>query len=156
MAAITSTAPVATDPAEVVPTATADAAACTRNNRTRLVTVSISAQRMWMCQGTTMVGASPVTTGIDNAADRTPTGTWKIVARETNRFLVGVDYRVHVAYWLPFFGDFGFHDSPWQRVAYGSSDYRTRGSRGCVHVPGPEMAALYRWASVGTTVTVRA
>ncbi|WP_296392119.1 L,D-transpeptidase [Williamsia sp.] len=157
-AAVTSSAPApgSEAPTSSARTAVEDAVACAGNTGTRLVTVSISEQRMWMCQGTRTVSASPVTTGIDNAADRTPTGTWKVVARETDRFLVGPDYRVHVDYFLPFFDDYGFHDSPWQKFPYGSQDYRTGGSRGCIHVPGPEMAALYRWAAVGTTVTVRA
>ncbi len=157
-AAVTSSAPAPTTeaPSSSAATAAEDARACAGNTGTRLVTVSISEQRMWTCDGKRTVSASPVTTGIDNPRDRTPTGTWKIVSRETDRFLVGADYRVHVNYWLPFFGDFGFHDSPWQPFPYGSADYKTGGSRGCVHVPGPAMAALYRWASVGTTVTVRA
>lgn len=157
-AAVTSSAPAPTTgaPSTTASTAAADAVACAGNAGTRLVMVSISEQRMWMCQGTRTISASPVTTGIDNATDRTPTGTWNVVARETDRFLVGPDYRVHVNYFLPFFDDYGFHDSPWQKFPYGSQDYRTGGSRGCVHVPGPEMAALYRWAAVGTTVTVRA
>lgn len=158
-AAVTSSAPAPTTgaPSATATTASADAVACAGNTGTRrLVMVSISSQRMWMCQGTRTISASPVTTGIDNPTDRTPTGTWNVVARDTDRFLVGPDYRVHVNYFLPFFDDYGFHDSPWQTFPYGSQGYRTGGSRGCVHVPGPEMAALYRWAAVGTTVTVRA
>lgn len=157
-AAVTSSAPAPTTeaPSSSAATAAADARACAGNTGTRLVTVSISEQRMWTCDGRRTVSASAVTTGIDNPVDRTPTGTWKVVARDTDRFLVGPDYRVHVNYFLPFFDDYGFHDSPWQTFPYGSQDYRTGGSRGCVHVPGPAMAALYRWAAVGTTVTVRA
>ncbi len=159
-AAVTSSAtppPVSSaPPSSTATTAAADAVACANNTGGRLVTVSISEQRMWTCQGTRTVSASPVTTGIDNRTDRTPTGTWNVVARETDRFLVGPDYRVHVNYFLPFFDDYGFHDSPWQTFPYGSQDYKTGGSRGCVHVPGPAMAALYKWAAVGTTVTVRA
>ncbi|GGF27522.1 L,D-transpeptidase [Williamsia phyllosphaerae] len=159
-AAVTSDAPAPAPtteaPSSSAVTAAADARACAGNGGARLVTVSISEQRMWMCQGTRTISASPITTGIDNPTDRTPTGTWNVVARETDRFLVGPGYRVHVNYFLPFFDDYGFHDSPWQTFPYGSQGYRTGGSRGCVHVPGPEMAALYRWAAVGTTVTVRA
>ncbi|MBT0565465.1 L,D-transpeptidase [Williamsia sp. CHRR-6] len=130
-------------------------AMCASNREPRAVVVSISQQTMWMCQGPELFGDSPVTTGIDTPKNRTPTGSWRIVARETDRFLTGPDYRVFVHFWMPFFGDFGFHDSPWQRFAYGTAMYKTAGSRGCVHVPAQAMGVLYRWATVGTLVTIR-
>ncbi|GAA2393868.1 MULTISPECIES: L,D-transpeptidase [Gordonia] len=121
----------------------------------RLIRVSLSQQAMWMCDGRRPVSSSPVTTGNVARGDGTPTGTWTVQSRETNRDLVGPGYRDHVRYWLPFFGDFGFHDAPWQKTAFGDREaFKTAGSRGCVHVPGPEMKHLYDWAEVGTTVTV--
>ncbi|MGJ0120597.1 L,D-transpeptidase [Williamsia sp. MIQD14] len=156
-AAVTSAAPSRSGVAPTTSSiAAADTAACRGVDGGKSVVVSISEQRMRMCDASSLVEASYVTTGIDNRTDRTPTGTWKIVAEETDRYLVGSDYRVFVHYWMPFFGDFGFHDSPWQNFDYGSPKYRTNGSRGCVHVPGATMASLYRWAGVGTTVTIRA
>ncbi|MGU3293831.1 L,D-transpeptidase [Williamsia sp. M5A3_1d] len=154
-AAVTSAPPTGSTPTAAAIDA-ADTAACRDGVRGKSIVVSISEQRMRMCDTSSLVEASYVTTGIDNRTDRTPTGTWKIVAEETDRYLVGADYRVFVHYWMPFFGDFGFHDSPWQNFDYGSPRYRTNGSRGCVHVPGATMASLYRWAGVGTTVTIRA
>jgi lipoprotein-anchoring transpeptidase ErfK/SrfK len=62
-----------------------------------------------------------------------------------------------VLYWVPFNGDFGLHDAPWQTMPFGSKDYPEHGSHGCVHVPAATMAWLYRWSSVGdTVVTVEA
>jgi lipoprotein-anchoring transpeptidase ErfK/SrfK len=62
-----------------------------------------------------------------------------------------------VKYWIPFQGPlFGFHDSPWQRFPYGGPEYRTQGSHGCIHVPLSAIRFLYRWASVGTPVRIRA
>ncbi|MCP2195036.1 L,D-transpeptidase [Williamsia deligens] len=133
----------------------ADAQACRTASAPRTVTVSIRSQRMWLCTGTTTTAASPITTGIDTPVDRTPTGTWRIIDRQTDRYLVGPDYRVFVHYWLQFYGDYGFHDSPWQDFPYGDPRYRSSGSRGCVHVPEPMMARLYTWAGLGTTVTIR-
>jgi lipoprotein-anchoring transpeptidase ErfK/SrfK len=133
----------------------ADAQACRTASGPRTVTVSIAEQRMWLCSGSSTTAASPVTTGIDTPIDRTPTGTWRIIDRETDRYLVGPDYRVFVHYWLQFFGDYGFHDSPWQDLPYGDPRYRSSGSRGCVHVPEPMMSRLYDWATLGTTVTIR-
>ncbi|MGZ8176440.1 L,D-transpeptidase [Williamsia sp. SKLECPSW1] len=151
-AAVTSQAPTSTQSAEQI----ADAQACRTSSAPRTISVSISRQRMWLCTGTSTAVASPITTGIDTPVDRTPVGTWKIIDRETDRYLVGPDYRVFVHYWLQFFGDYGFHDSPWQTFPYGDIRYRSAGSRGCVHVPEPMMARLYTWATLGTTVTIRA
>ncbi|SIS07186.1 L,D-transpeptidase [Williamsia sterculiae] len=137
------------------PVLTAATDACRGNTAPQLVKVSLGQQHMWMCQLDKPVDQSPVTTGSVDRGDGTPLGTWQIESRETRRFLDGPDYRVFVDYWLPFFEDFGFHDSPWQKFPYGDrSLYKVVGSRGCVHVPTDAMAALYRWANVGTTVTV--
>ncbi|WP_299570889.1 L,D-transpeptidase [uncultured Williamsia sp.] len=153
-AAVTSSAPSATPTQSAQQIA--DAQACRTTSGPRTVAVSIGRQRMWLCSGSSTVVASPVTTGIDTPIDRTPVGSWTIIDRETDRFLVGPDYRVFVHYWLQFFGDYGFHDSPWQDFPYGDPRYRSSGSRGCVHVPEPMMARLYDWATLGTRVTISA
>jgi lipoprotein-anchoring transpeptidase ErfK/SrfK len=128
---------------------------CEGNTDARLITVSLSEQSLALCEHDNPVGYSPVTTGRVALGDGTPLGTWHINSRETDRFLTGPDYRVFVNYWLPFFGDYGFHDSSWQDFAYGDTTaYKSRGSRGCIHVPRPEMDKLYQWVRIGTTVTI--
>jgi lipoprotein-anchoring transpeptidase ErfK/SrfK len=62
----------------------------------------------------------------------------------------------HVEYWMPYDGNYGFHDSAWQTFPYGSQQYRTAGSHGCVHLPLSTMAWLYNWAKLGATVTIKA
>ena len=58
-------------------------------------------------------------------------------------------------YWIPFDAPlFGFHDSSWQTFPYGSQQYRTDGSHGCVHMPLADIAFLYEWANVGATVVI--
>lgn len=128
---------------------------CARGDDERRIVVSVSQQRMWLCAHGRSTRSSPVTTGRSATGHGTPIGSWRIVSHETARFLEGPGYRIRVKYWLPFFGDVGFHDSPWQRFPFGDREqYKTRGSLGCVHVPGPMMAELYRWTRVGTVVTV--
>jgi len=105
-----------------------------------------------MCQGAKQVYDSPATTGETDNGDATPTGSWLIQSRETDRYLVGPGYRDYVHYWLPFNGDFGFHDATWQTMPFGSPNYHTNGSHGCVHLPMTAVQWLYRWAQVGTTV----
>ncbi len=120
--------------------------------------VSVRRQHEWLCARRQLVRDSPVTTGaIGLPYDATPTGTFHVQARDTNTVLTLVDGAQYtVKYWIPFDAPlFGFHDAPWQTMAYGSPRFRTRGSHGCVHVPLATMRFLYRWVRVGATVRVR-
>jgi hypothetical protein len=117
--------------------------------------VDLSQQRARMCDGGQQLRTTLVTTGASAHGDATPKGTWRVQARVRNTTLhpaAGGAYPVK--YWLPYNGPYGAHDSPWQKFAYGSSLYKTKGSHGCVHVPGAMMAWLFNWARVGTTVTI--
>jgi hypothetical protein len=132
---------------------------CAGNVHRQLVLVSIATQHLWMCTGTALAYSTAVTTGaVDLPYDSTPTGTFEIQGRVTHTTLTlntGKTYAVN--YWIPFQGPlFGFHDSSWQTFPYGSQLYRTQGSHGCVHMPLPAIAFLYRWADTGATVTIRA
>uniref|UniRef100_UPI003D939DDA L,D-transpeptidase n=1 Tax=Gordonia sp. B7-2 TaxID=3420932 RepID=UPI003D939DDA len=111
---------------------------CLGNRAARMVKVSLGEQMMAMCARERVVATSLVTTGSVALRHGTPLGSWRINSRETDRHLSGPDYRVFVHYWLPFFRDYGFHDSSWQKFPYGDQvQYRTRGSRGCIRAaPG--------------------
>jgi lipoprotein-anchoring transpeptidase ErfK/SrfK len=147
----------AVDPPPIVQiNAGSDKTPCARNTEARLVLVSIAAQRAWMCQAAVQVYSTLVTTGADNVGDGTPLGTWHVQDKQTDRYLVGPGYRDFVHYWMPFDGDFGFHDSPWQTMPYGSSGYKANGSHGCIHLPAAAMTWFFGWASTGTTVTIAA
>ena len=116
---------------------------------------------MWACSAQDEVYDSAVTTGATSLGDATPTGTWQVYSKQTNRHLIGSDSRGSwddfVNYWMPFYGDYGFHDASWQTFPFGDlQDYPTQGSHGCVHLSLSAMAWLYNWAEVGTTVTVQA
>lgn len=139
-------------PAPVLVGSTDDGTSCATNSYDQLVLVSISKQHMWVCAQHRQIDSSPVTTGktVDN--DQTPLGSWRVQAKQRDRYLVGPGYRDYVHYWMPFNGDFGLHDAPWQTMPYGSKDYTVDGSHGCVHVPRDTMARLYGWASAGNTV----
>ena len=121
------------------------------------VIVSIGQQHAWVCAGARQVKDSAVTTGATASGDGTPTGTWHVQAKQTDRMLTVLSGEsFHVDYWVPYDGVYGFHDSSWQKFPYGSSQYRTDGSHGCVHFPHTIMAWLYNWVQVGATVTIRA
>jgi hypothetical protein len=128
---------------------------CRTNTAAKRMIVSISHQLGRLCARNQQILTTPVTTGASARGYGTPMGTWHIQAKQRNRYLypaAGGAYYVH--YWMPYAGDYGLHDSSWQRFPYGSSLYRTQGSHGCVHVPGPMMALFYDWAPLGTTVTI--
>ena len=151
---------------QAVQTKTADAApaqpsACQSNTAAKAVIVSLSKQHMWVCGGGQQVYDTAVTTGATAYGDGTPTGTWAVQSKQTDRYLTGSDSRGswndYVNFWMPFNGDYGFHDATWQTFPFGSlTQYQTGGSHGCVHLPLTAMQWLYNWAPVGTTVTIEA
>jgi hypothetical protein len=128
---------------------------CSKNSLSQLIVVSISQQHMWACQTYNQVYDSPVTTGAyEVAGDTTPTGTWHIYSKQTDTHLIGPTWDDYVHYWMPFYSDYGFHDATWQTFPFGGPEYPTQGSHGCVHLPLSNMAWLYNWAKIGTTVTI--
>lgn len=131
-----------------------DSTACENNTAATAVLVDISQQHAWMCEAARQVFTTPVTTGALKNNWQTPTGSWAVQAKERDRYLTGPGYKDYVHYWVPFNGDFGFHDAPWQTMSYGTQGYRTNGSHGCVHLPAKAMVWLYSWITVGTKVTI--
>lgn len=146
----------ATNPPAAKPAAAPSA--CAHNATGKLVLVDVSQQHLWLCQGATSTFDSPVTSGaVALPYDSTPTGSFEIQQKDRNRTLTLLGGKQFtVKYWIPFQGPlFGFHDSPWQTMPYGSQDYRTEGSHGCVHLPLATIKHLYHWAEVGTAVRIR-
>lgn len=131
---------------------------CASNRETKAVIVNISQQHMWSCNGTDVIYQTAVTTGATKLGNATPTGTWQVYAKQTDRYLSGSDshgsWNDHVNYWMPYDGDFGFHDATWQTLSFGSPKYTSKGSHGCVRLPLAAMKWLYNWAPVGTTITI--
>lgn len=135
--------------------AVSNSGACAGNPAGRkLVLVSISRQHLWGCSGSNQVYDTAITSGAYLAGHATPTGTWHIYSKSRDLYLTGPGYKYFVNYWMPFYADYGFHDSSWQIFTYGSPEYASDGSHGCVHLPASAAAWLYAWAPVGTTVTI--
>jgi hypothetical protein len=129
---------------------------CAANDHGRVVLVSISHQHLWTCTGHHLVMSTPVTTGKTLPGDATPRGNFAVEDRVANTTLHPTSGLViPVAYWIPFDGNvYGFHNAPWQTMPYGSSDYRTEGSIGCIHVPLDALRELFYWVHDGTTVRI--
>jgi hypothetical protein len=130
---------------------------CTANRRPQWVFVSLKRQHMWLCEKNRVAEQTPITSGMTGPDTETPTGRYRIQGLNRNSVLTlntGATYPVK--FWIPFDAPlFGFHDSSWQHFPYGSERYRTDGSHGCVHVPLTAIRFLYRWAEIGTPVTIR-
>ena len=104
---------------------------CAANTAAQLVLVSVSQQHAWMCAGTTLASATPVTTGALVGEDQTPTGSWTIQSKQVDRNLTGPGYSQHVHYWMPYDGDFGLHDATWQTFAWAFHRQRVEGVGTC-------------------------
>jgi lipoprotein-anchoring transpeptidase ErfK/SrfK len=132
---------------------------CAGNTLEQLVRVSLRDQYLWLCQRSTDVMDTPITSGASALPyDATPTGDFHVQSRDRNTVLtLNTGKQYDVKYWIPFSAPlFGFHDAPWQNFPYGSAQYKTDGSHGCVHMPLTAIAFFYRWVRVGASVHIRA
>ncbi|MDQ2750672.1 MAG: L,D-transpeptidase family protein [Actinomycetota bacterium] len=119
------------------------------------VNIDISTQLARFCSARQQVLVSYVTTGASLLGNGTPTGNWRVQAKVANTVLHPAGGGAYpVRFWVPYNGAYGLHDSSWQHFAYGSAQYRTNGSHGCVHVPPRVMAWFFGWAPIGTVVSI--
>ena len=140
-----------------------DVAGCSNlDGSTTYIEVNISTQHMCVWDNGSVVYESPLTSGASRAGFGTPAGLYAIYAKTTNFWMdghpLGYDYLVHVDYWMPFYGNYGLHDSCnsvscW-RSSFGGQDYTYNGSHGCVNLPHETAAFLYDWSHIGTPVWV--
>ncbi|MGF0039688.1 L,D-transpeptidase family protein [Peptoniphilaceae bacterium SGI.131] len=120
------------------------------------IVINLSTQRMYYYLNGKLHVDTGVVTGMPSRGWATPTGYYAIYSKETNRDLVGADYRLPVEYWMPFYGDYGIHDvyyRTWDEYNY-SGTYLYNGSHGCVNTPLDAVRYIYNNAPVGTPVTI--
>lgn len=67
--------------------------------------------------------------------------------------LVGEDYSSDVDYFIPFYGNVGFHDASWRR-SFGGTQYKQKGSHGCVNLPYDMAEEIYNTVEKGMPVIV--
>jgi len=117
------------------------------------VEVNLSAQHMFCYKDGVLALDAPCVTGCVGKGTITHVGVYPIYSKETDRDLVGENYRSHVNYWMPFNAGEGLHDATW-RSSFGGSIYLTSGSHGCVNLSNSVAAKLYDLVEVGTPVFV--
>ncbi|MEI7603422.1 MAG: L,D-transpeptidase [bacterium] len=127
-----------------------------KNNAPKFIYISIADQKMYAYEYGVPVFTTVVTTGKDLSP--TVTGKFAIFQKKEQEHLRGVDtsghnYDVLVNYWMPFYQDYGIHDTP-TPTNYGGMDYHTRGSLGCIRTPLTNVKWLYNWAEIDTPVWV--
>ncbi len=115
------------------------------------VEVDISEQNLYLYVDDELYLTADVVTGRKNKYD-TRLGCNPIYAKQTNRYLKGDDYNVHVDFWLPFDKGQGLHDASWRKT-FDDDDY-LNGSHGCVNMKYADAKTVYENVSVGTKVLV--
>lgn len=118
------------------------------------VEVSVDNQYVWCYQDGKLITETPVVTGDVATVCDTPKGAFRVSYKTTDTYLQGATWYDHVDYWIPYFGNYGIHDSDW-RDEYGGDIYLTSGSHGCVNTPLEPMSIIYDCAFVGMPVVVR-
>ncbi len=134
-----------------------------------MILVNIAQQWLWVYQDRKLVYRTPVTTGMPQL--RTPTGMFTVQFKESNVTFIspwpkGSPYYYspeHVNYAMYFAYDgYYIHDAPWRKCfgpgtnvphtcPDGSQD---TGSHGCVNVPTPAGAWIYKWVHNGARVSI--
>ena len=83
----------------------------------------------------------------------TPNGVFSVYAKETNKSIKNDnDSTAHdVAYWMPFYGNYGIQDASW-RSSFGGSIYVTNGSNGSIYVSSNAAEQIFQ--AIGDNVPV--
>ena len=127
----------------------------------KVIVVSLSRQALTAYQDGNAVLTSLVTTG--RPALPTPPGVYHIFARYAPYKMIS-PWAYGSPYWYPpswtnfamefAGGGYFIHDAPW-RTWYGPGSNIYAGTHGCVNVPYGNMAFLWNWSPIGTTVIVQ-
>ncbi|MEG0291463.1 MAG: L,D-transpeptidase family protein [Anaerovoracaceae bacterium] len=122
------------------------------------VDISLSRQRLWLIIDGEVSMSCNIISGNINKNYWTPSGTFAITYKERNSTLNGRNsdgtrYASPVAYWMPFNGNIGMHDAPWQS-SFGGSLYLVRGSHGCINMPYYAAREVYSKVNRGFPVVV--
>ena len=125
------------------------------------IVISIQRQHLWAFDGPQLVLDTVIGTGRPELP--TLLGTYHVFYKTSPYMMVspwpyGSPYwyaSARVEYVMEFIsGGYFIHDAPW-RTRWGPGANLAAGSHGCVNVPLPVMAQLYRWTHQGDEVVVQ-
>ncbi len=124
------------------------------------VEISIGQQHMWVYKDGELLVDTDIVTGADDGVSNTPTGVFRVLNKETDRYLEGYNrdgsrYKSWVSYWVPINNSgIGIHDATWQSKFGGSRYQQGYGSHGCINTPLEIMDIIYYNIDVNTPVVV--
>ncbi len=121
------------------------------------IDVNLKTQHLVAFEGNSVTQQFDITSG--EPGHDTPTGVFQIFSKVKDERMKG-DIGLPTAYdiqhvpWTMYFagGGYAIHGAPW-RAVYGPGT-QLGGSHGCVNSPVSQVASLYQWAPLGTTVIV--
>jgi hypothetical protein len=96
------------------------------------VEINITRQHVWFYKDGKLLIHGPVVTGNPNRGNPTVTGAYMLNYKQNSATLAGLNYKVVVKYWMPFYGNIGLHDASW-RHTFGGEIYKNNGTHGCVN-----------------------
>jgi len=125
------------------------------------IVISLLRQHLWAFNGSQLVYDTVIGTGRPELP--TLLGTYHVFYK-TSPYRMVSDWPYGSPYWyapawveyvMEFIsGGYFIHDAPW-RTRWGPGANLAAGSHGCVNVPMPIMAQLYRWTNLGDEVVVQ-
>lgn len=117
------------------------------------VEVDITNQTMTYFKDGEVVVSTPIVSGATWGYP-TPQGLYKVENKDTNCWLSGEDYNVHVDYWIGVIGwQIGIHDADW-RTIFGGQQYVREGSHGCINTPKEAVIPIFENIEVGVPVLI--
>ena len=118
------------------------------------IEIDLTRQHLWFYKDGELVTDTDVVTGSVATNQETEEGAYIVWSRETDRYLKGPGYNVHVDFWLPInWAGIGLHDTDY-RNDYGGTIYQNDGSNGCINMPYEHAKAIYENVKNNTPVLI--
>lgn len=116
------------------------------------IDVNLKTQHLVAYEGNTIVQQYDITSG--EPTNPTPPGVFHIFSKLKDERMKGPGYDIPHVPWTMYFagGGYAIHGAPWRSVYGPGTD--GGGSHGCVNSPVDQVAKLYQWAPLGTTVII--
>ena len=129
------------------------------NDTVRRIEVDLTTQRLYGFENNQKVFDFTISSGTWN---RTPTGTFKVWAKVRSQKMSGGSKELGTYYYLPnvpyilfFYNDktakkmgYSLHGTYWH------NNFGVPMSHGCINMRTPDVAQIFSWAEVGTTITI--
>ena len=120
---------------------------------TNYVECDLTNQKIYVWRDGECLLTSDCVSGCEADGNMTPSGIYSLTFKKTDATLVGDDYEVKVAYWMPFNGGIGLHDATW-KSSFGGTVYKYNGTHGCIGLPLWAAEELYGYIDSSYAVVV--